>query len=1007
METWRTHLDPEQILEHGPWLRALARALVRDPASADDLAQEAWLVAGRRGDLDAERLRPFISGVVRRLASTWRRSERRRSDREGRAPLGDASPSPPEIAVQLELQEQLLRELRELDEPYRTTLVMRFYGGQSSAEIARRTNTPDATVRARLARGLLQLRSRLERRGERDGREWRAALAPLVGAASWDAPRAAAFAWIAAACVVVGVAATWRWSAREPQEAQAEVALELSGGPRGAVDVAAAQLEFVDVARVDVASAPTNAAGAAATPAGALRVEARAVDESGSPLAGVALEFLFVKVEPAPLSAADGVLVAEVDAKTAGNLARLPEVVVQFSRSGWRTERVARKLAPGAVLQLGDVVLHGCGRIEGLVVDHLGLPVRGARVLATLAPTPERFDPAVGPGREVHWTAASATSQDDGRFEIAELLAGHWNVWASSPRHPWTHVDAVPLRGGGRASLRLALPPEDSSHVVAGTLLGSDGKPTRGTLRLVGPDGSSDWEHETFAGFDGRFELRVEDRDAHWRLVASGFEKGSGWCERDVRAGQIDLVVQLEQGPLRRVRVVDRAGRPLRGARVFAVDFERAQIAGSATLSGADGVAQVRWSRDAVSLVASAPRCETVVATPQETGETAEIVLGPGPGVTGRVEAEGRPIAGAQVELLRASDEGCFEARHESEGSLGLVQYVNATAFGRADTDETGAFALDVPSDLQGAEERDHYVLVRAQGHADARVGPLRLRATSELDDLVVSLTAGGAVRGRVRTDDPQSLAGRCVVLANGFGSIRELDLDPRGGFAADHLAPGRWQACVAPAQAVRRLSWAFGAPSPEPRWSFEVTDGQLADCTLELSARAPAPLEGELATVPHAASVWRARLTALDGSHWSHERSLDADGRFRIAARGPGRHRLEVWSEDPRWGRAWVREELDLGPGGLRWRCELNFARVSGRSASRAKHLTVLQSLPGGGRFGCDLETGETGEFSARWLPAGRSRAYVGAWTDTSEARGPGAPLELESDVATGVELP
>ena len=37
--------SPEQLLAHAPFVRALARALVRDDAAADDLAQESLLAA--------------------------------------------------------------------------------------------------------------------------------------------------------------------------------------------------------------------------------------------------------------------------------------------------------------------------------------------------------------------------------------------------------------------------------------------------------------------------------------------------------------------------------------------------------------------------------------------------------------------------------------------------------------------------------------------------------------------------------------------------------------------------------------------------------------------------------------------------------------------------------------------------------------------------------------------------------------------------------------------------
>ena len=43
-----SHVPIETLLRHSEWAQALARRLVSDDATADDVVQEAWLAALRR-----------------------------------------------------------------------------------------------------------------------------------------------------------------------------------------------------------------------------------------------------------------------------------------------------------------------------------------------------------------------------------------------------------------------------------------------------------------------------------------------------------------------------------------------------------------------------------------------------------------------------------------------------------------------------------------------------------------------------------------------------------------------------------------------------------------------------------------------------------------------------------------------------------------------------------------------------------------------------------------------
>lgn len=161
------------------WVRRLARALLDDHAAADDIAQETWLVAASRKPDEHRPPGPWLARVVRNLAHTRRRSEARRDQREA-VYEGQAVATPEELIDRVELQRAVAGEVLALAEPYRSTVLLHFFEGLTSAQIARRLDIPDGTVRRRLKTALGQLRERLEARDDRPNRGWLVALAPLA-----------------------------------------------------------------------------------------------------------------------------------------------------------------------------------------------------------------------------------------------------------------------------------------------------------------------------------------------------------------------------------------------------------------------------------------------------------------------------------------------------------------------------------------------------------------------------------------------------------------------------------------------------------------------------------------------------------------------------------------------------------------------------------------------------------------------------------------------------------
>src|SRR5690242_3621987 len=175
---WRV----EEVLAQSAWIRRLADRLVADAAERDDVVQDAWIEALQHGQT-ARALRPWLAGVLRNLVRMERRGDKRRRSKEG-VEEADPSPATPEQLVErVEIEREVATALLEIDEPYRSTLLWRYYDDLSAAEIARRSEVPAGTVRWRLKQGIEMLREKLDTRCKGDRRRWSIALVPSAAAA--------------------------------------------------------------------------------------------------------------------------------------------------------------------------------------------------------------------------------------------------------------------------------------------------------------------------------------------------------------------------------------------------------------------------------------------------------------------------------------------------------------------------------------------------------------------------------------------------------------------------------------------------------------------------------------------------------------------------------------------------------------------------------------------------------------------------------------------------------
>lgn len=769
--------DPDFYLEHAGYVRALARRLVYDPHAADDLFQAAWLAALQRPLRDERTPRRWLSRIVRNLASkAWLRSQRRERREQQWEPPPPAS-TPAAVLAHEQERRRLVEALLALDEPYRATLIARFFDGLEPAQIAERDSVPVETVRTRQKRGLERLRERLLRG---DGAVMALVHGLQVGAPPTHSVLVRALRvmllmhtkklLLSAGILVVAVIG---WLAVPPASPKlgeipppAPVAAASAAVPKA--DPTSAPPPRGD-AEAPVRSAPPAPATAAAS--GSLRVHVRWADQRPANDIGVRVGVSGASnFEAHVLGGRTG-----PDGSVAFERLEPGEVWVECDRGAQQAVQVRGGQRSVVTLSIEPGV-----RIRGRVIDLDDRPAAGASVYLL-----HRFQPYAG-----HVVARAA---EDGTFTIEDAPADRaMALSAFAPGRTPSPQQVVTAHAGAEVAVELRFAARGGA--VAGRALDEHGEPVEGAMVLVGEEGGFPFERAKAAGLgalppvasrrtttDGRGEWVVDGvaagetpvlvltpRFAPWTGTVPVAEGATTRCDAVLLPGaRLEGVVHDERGAVCAGAVVQVACTSLQTWRT------RADVSGAYALEGLP-LAPFDAKAEAAGAGEARTRCTGAAGATLRW----DPVLLRAVTLRGTVRAAGQPVARARI------DARCMPAAQRQW-------------FADTTTDGEGRFAItncpDALLHLEVHTEASQPFAVCRRDDVDPRAGEVAL----EVD---AARVPSACVTGRVLGPDGAPFAGADVtVLTHDYewGGGRSMTTGADGRFRSEVLPPGAWYLTV------------------------------------------------------------------------------------------------------------------------------------------------------------------------------------------------------------------
>lgn len=609
----------------------------------------------------------------------------------------------------------------------------------------------------------------------------------------------------------------------------------------------------------------------------------------------------------------------------------------------------------------------------GRVVGPNDQPVAGARVVVRPAPAGDRMAMMMRMFRSADDDQREAAADVNGRFEIPDLPAGTFELTARGSGYAPITVPGLEIPAGGGAT-DLGTVMLVQGVALEGFVVDPKGRPVEGAEVFVAeatgdiiPRGRPDSTPAAVTGQDGFF--RVDDRRAGETVNVDVRRPGFA-------AGGAPGVLAPTEEPVRIVlkptsavegRVVDADGKAVAGARVALVPTEPTAMSRGFMMFSTSGTRNALSADDGsfrledvapgpVELRAEAAGKQTGVLSNLEVAsgqdlKGVEVVLATAAVVEGRVLASGRPVPGAEVQIV------------EPDMGRGTRFFMAPMAT----SDGDGYYRLD------GVAPGTRTVQVEHKSHSKA-VRELEVRAGA--NSLDISLEKGAEVSGRVVDADGRPVPSARVLLYEGnrFWDLPSATSGADGSFTLEGVADGTYR--------VKAEKEGFAGGEGE-----EVTvAGSVGGVEVKLSTGGA--IVGQLKGLDFT-ELSQVRVMTL-GFAGSRTGRVSPDGSYRIDNVGPGEHRVSASVRGEREAEG----KVILEPGETEVRLDLDFVEglvLTGRVTRNGEPATgYVVTLEGPSER--LLDTDHEGRFRFDGLEPGRyelavmSRRMEGAHKETLE---------------------
>lgn len=635
-----------------------------------------------------------------------------------------------------------------------------------------------------------------------------------------------------------------------------------------------------------------------------------------------------------------------------------------------------------------DVPLSLGARLAGVVLDHEGAPVHGAKVMAMTAERADQRNPflKVEPDEQ--------TETQGGRFELRGVPPGEIVLIVEAEGFLEEQVELGELVDADeRTTLNVRL---DRGRLIAGSVQWPGNEPAEGAVvRLAQEDSFGNFELERVkgeieVGADGRFEFSAlgdepcnvtasaihpdDAPDPDSKLERMRAKRTPRWMARadEVAPGTLELTLTLSPGDVLSGKVVDDLGKPVDAFKVTANPAGDGMFSASSMRpvrgrfkdeKGAfhlEGVQDGEWEVS-VSAAGYADSEKKTVTLPgagelrfvvPRTGKVAGVVRTPkgGPGAGARVIVT---HGGTKNAAVTAEDDGTFSVGKIEPGWVELV--ADAEGFGASEPQK------------------------------------LELAPAAEREGLVLALQPGAALTVVVHAEAGK-ISGRTLNLSGPTRGERTTDGEGRATF--EGLDPGEYEVSLEPEGGVQ-----FGGDQDD--WLMRFANQKSVDVTVEAGEQLEVVVGGPSAT----AVTVRGRITRhgepvagalvmtfpAKGGSGRPEGAVRADdeGRYQLRVDGPGEWRFQVGGD---FGdRVTFDEELPEGQKEVTLDFEIPEARIEGVVTGPGGELVeeLRLSLVAAESDGADAQTGwfgqrfaatdEKGHFSFENLAPGRYNLRAG----------------------------